>query len=533
MDGAEVTGAKHKALFAILATAPNGRATRAHLQSMLWGRSSYDGGQMSLRRALSDIKRTLGADIFETLFAPTNSEVSLDMGGVRLLGRPGSGAFLEGLDIPEDGFTAWRDGIRENPQQVFALYGPSHPARSMAVLPCISILPFRVVMGDDQHRVLGDWLAEQICRSMSRSRLVAVISHMSARTLAGSSVALSDVREKLAVDYVLTGSIRAAGDVIMLDADLVDARTGRILWTRHHQGTMADFISGESAAEFEIVSAIGRAIASDAIAHTSTRRLADIDDHYLLIAGVGQLHQLSLSSFAESREMIKEAIRRAPRTAEAHAWLADWYVKSVFNGWSTDRAADAGHARDATARALDIDPENAFCLTMDGTVQNTLIADPDAAMQAFDHALEINPNEALGHLQKGVLHAFNDEADMALSSVTNANRLSPTDPFGYFYNSMTATAYLSSELWEDALRFADKSLRHNDRHTSTLRAKLTALYMLGRLDEAHETYTLLKRRDPEFSVEHYAKHHPAAAYRTGQTAITAMRALEHWAPKSD
>ncbi|MEM9350583.1 MAG: hypothetical protein AAGA47_09995 [Pseudomonadota bacterium] len=522
----EVTGAKHKALFAILATAPNGRATRTHLQQMLWGMSSYDGGQQSLRRALSDIKRALGSEVYEDVIAPTNAEIKLDMSKVKVAGQPGRGSFLEGLSIPEAAYEAWRDQIRANPDQIFALFGPTHTTPTQAVLPAVSILPFRVVIGEEQHGVLGDWLAEQICRSMSRSRLVAVISHMSARNLASTSVALEDVREKLAVDYCLSGSIRAAGDKILLDADFLDARNGRILWTRHFEGTMADYISGESEAEYEIVSAIGRAIASEAIQHTAKRRLKDIEDHHLLIAGVGKLHQLRFSSFVESREIIKEAIRRAPQTAEAHAWLADWYVKSVFNGWSTDRAQDMQQAKDATARALDIDPENAFCLTMDGTVQNTLWTRPDLASASFEHALTINPNEALCHLQKGVLHAFNDEADAAIESVRTANRLSPTDPFGYFYNSMTATAYLSSERWQEALDHAEHSLRHNDRHTSTLRAKLTALYRLGRLDEARETFEQLKRREPDFSVEAYAAHHPAAAFRTGQNVIEALRALE-------
>ena len=525
-DSFEVSGAKHKGLFAILATSPNGRATRTHLQKMLWGMSSYDGGQQSLRRALSDIKRVMGEATFDEVISATNAEIRLDMAKVVLASQPGRGTFIEGLDIKEISFEAWRDQIRENPDQIFALYGPTHSSPTQAVLPAISILPFRVVMGDQQHAVLGDFLAEQICRSMSRSRLVAVISHMSAREVASKSVGLTTVREKLAVDYYLSGSLRAAGDRILLDADFIDARTGRILWTRSFNETMASYISGESPAEYEVVSAIGRAIASEAINHTAKRRLRDIEDHHLLVAGVGKLHQLRFGSFAESRELIKEAIRRAPQTAEAHAWLADWYVKSVFNGWSTNRDADVQHARDATARALDIDPENAFCLTMDGTVNNTLLVRPDLATTSFDQALVINPNEALCHLQKGVLHAFNDEAEAAITSVATANRLSPTDPFGYFYNSMTATAYLSSERWAEALSYAEKSLHHNDRHTSTLRAKLTALYRLGRTDEALEVFTQLKRREPDFSVEHYAKHHPAASFRTGQHVIEALRAMK-------
>ncbi len=55
-----ITGAKHKALFALLATAPFGRRTRAFLQETLWGTACYDTGRQSLRRALSDIKHLMG-----------------------------------------------------------------------------------------------------------------------------------------------------------------------------------------------------------------------------------------------------------------------------------------------------------------------------------------------------------------------------------------------------------------------------------------------------------------------------------------
>ncbi|MEM1237590.1 MAG: hypothetical protein AAGI10_11505 [Pseudomonadota bacterium] len=524
-DVFEVSGAKHKGLFAILATAPNGRATRTHLQQMLWGASSYDGGQQSLRRALSDIKRVIGDTVYEEVISATNAEITLDMSKVTLAGQPGRGTFLEGLDIKAAPFESWRDQIRANPDQIFALYGPTHASPNQAVVPAISILPFRVVFGDQQHSVLGDFLAEQICRSMSRSRLVAVISHMSARTLASTSVALDDIRRKLAVDYCLTGSIRVAGERILLDVDFLDARSGRILWTRAFNETMAEYISGESAAEYEIVSAIGHAIASDAIKHTQKRRLKDIEDHHLLVAGVGLMNQLRFSSFVESREMIKEAIQRAPRTSEAYAWLADWHIKSVYNGWSTDRAADARKARDATARALDIDPDNSFSLTMDGTVLNTLVQDPDEAGRRFDHALSLNPNESLCYLQKGVLHAFQDQADRAVMSVEKANKLSPIDPFGYFYDSLTATAYLASEDWENALKFTDRSLLRNERHTSTLRTKLTAQYYLGRMDEARSTFEQLIRREPDFNVEHYIKMHPAAGNKVGRHVIKALEAL--------
>ncbi len=47
----EIKGAKHRALIALLVTAPLGRRTRSFLQETLRGGSCYDTGRQSLRRA--------------------------------------------------------------------------------------------------------------------------------------------------------------------------------------------------------------------------------------------------------------------------------------------------------------------------------------------------------------------------------------------------------------------------------------------------------------------------------------------------
>lgn len=522
-DGYEVSGAKHKALFALLATAPMGRCTRAHLQDTLWGTACYDSGRQSLRRALSDIKRQMGDD-FGQMITSTNSEITLDLSQVTFAGQPGRGTFLEGLNIRETGFVLWLEGIRSNASQIYSLYGPTSRSATQAVLPTISIVPFQMVFGDDKHAVLGDFLAEQICRSLSRSNLVAVISHLSARALTQSTVALADVRDTLAVDYYVQGSLRVIDGAMILDADFIDATSGRILWTRNFKGPIAEFMSGESAAEAEIVSTVGRTIASDAIAHTKGRALHEIEDHRLLISGVGQMHQLRFANFVDSRNLIEEAIRRAPQTAEAHAWLAEWYVMSIFNGWSANRDHDTQQAVDSTARALDIDPDNAFCMTIDGVVHNNLLQRLDIAEERFGSALRLNPNESMSWLLSGVLHAFRDEGGEAVSRVERARNLSPIDPFGYFYDSLSASAYLADEDYEQALLYADRSLALNDRHFSTLRARICALHYLGRDQDARTTASELMRRMPNFTVDGYLREHPASDHKLGRNVATAMRA---------
>jgi TolB-like protein/Tfp pilus assembly protein PilF len=517
----EITGAKHRAMFALLATAPFGRRTRTYLQSLLWGTSCYDGGQQSLRQALSTVKGVMGTD-FDRLLKVNNTEITLDLSKVHFIGRPGGGEFLEGLDIRDDEFNDWLRGIRQSPEQLFSLFSASTQPPPPSILPTIAILPFRLVYGSPDHAVLGDWLAEEICRSLSRSNLLAVISHLSARELSSSRIELARVREALKVDYCIAGSLRVTNGQVTLDADCLDAQSGRILWTRQFSGGLLEFTEARSLPVSEIVRTIGQTIASDAVHHAMGRTLSSLADHQLLIAGVGMMHQLKLSSFAQSRALIEEAILRAPRAPEPHAWLAEWYVTSVFNGWTTDRLRDIGMALDCTARALDIDPENSFALTTDGVAHNNLLMRMDKAQQRFDAALERNPNEAMAWLSSGVLSAYRDDGADAIMRVEKALHLSPLDPFGYLYDSLASTAYLAAEDFERTLDYADRSLMKNDRHLSSLRVRICALHHLGRGEDAREAAATMMRLQPDFTVADYRRSHPAADYRIGKNVSSAL-----------
>jgi TolB-like protein len=520
-EGFEITGAKHKALFALLATAPFGRRTRSFLQETLWGVACYDTGRQSLRRALADIKLVMGGAFSETL-SSNNSDVALDLSRVSFIGHPGQGAFLEGLDIRETGFQQWLAGIRQNPGQLEGLFSLGARA-DIAILPSVAVLPFRT-FGDASDATIGDWLAEEMSRSLSRSRLLAVISHLSCRELAAGGIDIVRVRSSLQADYCLTGSLRRMGAELVLDADFIDVRTGRILWTRQLTAPVAAFFTEAETGIAGLVGAVGAAIADEALTHVASRRVGEVEDHRLVVAGVRLMGRSTLRELARSRELLDEAARRAPHVAEVHAWLSKWHILSVFNGWSVDPARDTQLALDVAARALDLSPENTLCLTIDGLAQNNLLKRMDIAQKRYDAALAINPSDSLSLLLRGTLHAFRDNPAAALAETDKARRLSPLDPFRYFYDSLSATACLSAGQHQRALDFAESSLSLNDRHTSSLRSKIVALHNLGRGPELRTAAAELMRQMPDFTVDGYLRSHPAAHHEFGRRAAEAFRA---------
>lgn len=517
----EIRGAKPRALFALLATAPLGRRSRRYLQQTLWGGAGYDAGHQNLRRALSDLRKLLGAG-FDRFVHCTSQDIELDLEFVRFIGDPGDGAFLEDLQIHQPEFLAWLGSIRANPAQVEALYRAA--PRISRAKPKVTVLPLRGLSPDAELGALGDWVAEEICRSLSRSNLLLVISHLSSRAVSHAPVTLPVLRDTLDVDFVLTGGLRRHGGQIIADMEFVDARSGAILWSRQIVKPAEHFPAEMHERLANVVQSIGRSMAELSIRAARSRPLPAMEDHELLIAGVSLMHRPQLRDFIQARGLLEELIARDPGSSDLHAWLGKWFVLCVFNGWSADREGDVARALACTSRALDLDPESSFGLTIDGFAHNNLKADLATAARRYDLALSVNPNEPLSWLLRGALSAFQDEGAAAIEETEMARRLSPIDPFGYFYDSLASTAHVAAGNYARALELADLSWAANDRHISTLRVRITALHCLGRGGEAREAAGELMRRQPGFRLEEYRRSHPSVQHKVGQKVLEAMSA---------
>ena len=519
----DITGAKHRALFALLVTAPLNRRSRSFLQETLWGFADYESGHQNLRRALSDLRKILGED-FDRILTVTNKEIEIDMTRVKVIGHPSDGPFLDDLNVRDPSFVAWRDSIRADPSSVKALCFISNNRGPIRIRPRVCALPLTVPPGDADLTIAGDWIAEETSRMMSRSSLLSVISHLSGRAMSKRFVDIVHVRETLDVDYLLTGSMRRQGDTLIADLDFTDVHSGTLLWNRHLSCPMAHFSQEASGWLVNVVQSVGRAIAETTLSAGRQTPLPDLPDHKLLIAGATAMHHPKLGDFLRARQFLDEAAARAPANPHIFAWLGKWYVLSVFKNYSADRQGDTQKALDCTARALDLDPQSSFGLTIDGFVNGNILKNMDVAERRYSAAQDINPSESLSWLLRGSLMAFRDEGQSAIRATTMARDLSPIDPFGYYFDSLASSAHLAGGDYEKALELADRSLESNDRHISTLRTRIAALHALDRGAEARETAQDLLRRFPYFSLDDYRRTHPSADSKTGKLVVSALAA---------
>ena len=235
------------------------------------------------------------------------------------------------------------------------------------------------------------------------------------------------------------------------------------------------------------------------------------------------MHRLSRESFNDAYRLLETLIERASRQATPYAWLANWYVLKVQQGWSDNREKDGKLALECTRRALEADPHSSLAHTIDGFVHTNLLRRLDTGLECYERALENNPNEALAWLLKGTLHAFMGQGLKAVDETQKALRLTPLDPHRYFYDSLAATACLSAHQYENAELLAIRSLNTNRVHTSTLRVLASSQWLQGKHDEARESAQRLMRLEPSLTVSGWLARSPSAAHEIGSEWATVLR----------
>lgn len=389
--------------------------------------------------------------------------------------------------------------------------------------PAIAVVPFAPRRTGEDDPVIGDVLAEETIRALSRTPDLDLISRLSTSAFRGRDLGPSEIGAHLSADYVLSGAYHCAGERVSLDLELAEAKSGRILWIEHLEDDLAGLLSGDQELIGRIVGAVGAAVMRRELQRSKVHPLPTLQSYTLLLGAITLMHRLSPSDFDEARKLLQTLADRRSREPAALAWLANWHVLRVQQGWSPDQCQDTYLALECTKRALDADPDCSLALTIDGFVHTNLLKRLDVARERYQRALVTNPSNARAWLLKGTLHAFAGEGSQAVVHSRRALQLSPLDPHRYFYDSLAATAYLSAHKFEHALRAAERSLRANRTHTSTLRATAIAQWQLGRHDEARRTVQQLLRLEPSLTITRWRERSPSAEYDIGKEWAEALR----------
>ncbi len=369
--------------------------------------------------------------------------------------------------------------------------------------PSIAVLPFINMSGDPREDYFSDGLTEQIITNLSTFHGLFVIARNSTFVYKGKPVKIQKVAEDLGVRYVMEGSVQKSGDKVRITAQLVDAITGRHVWTEHYDREFKDIFALQDEITIKIMQAMRIKLTDGEQARRWTKGgTKNLKAYVLNYQGCGFIGHGTKQDNDTARHLFEEAIAIDPKYACAYINLGMTYFWDARNGWSESLAKSIQRALELAQKALAMDDSLDLGHSLLGAIY-LVMRQHDKAIVEGERAVALNPNGALAFIFLAGIVGVSGKWEESVMYAKQSIRLSPfPGPLQY---DVLGRAYFMTGKYDEAILILKKAVEMN---LDFLPAHifLAACYSsIGRDAEANASAKEVLRINPKFGIESYAK----------------------------
>jgi DNA-binding SARP family transcriptional activator/TolB-like protein len=401
--------------------------------------------------------------------------------------------------------SAWR--AMQGPAQLPAMpAGIPDQSEMAAELPVsqrhrasLAIMPFiERTEGGWRDGGLADGLTQDIITRLARLRTLFVIARGSVYVLAERGLGALEAGQKLKVDYVTTGTVDIRQDGFSLAIELIEVRSGRVVWSERFERTTRDTLGMLDEVGNQIVSSLSSEI------ETVERNLAVLKPPSSLNAweayhrGLWHMYRFTKAENETARHFFQASVELDPTFARAHAGLSFTHWQSAFQHWG-DKQQDRDLAYAAAGQSLiadDHDPAAHWAmgraLWMRGREDQSLVE--------LEQAVELSPNFALGHYALSFVQSQSGDPRAAIAAADHSRHLSPFDPLLFGMLGARAMAHVRLGQFEEAADWALKAAARPNAHATIMAIAAHCLALTGRIEEARTMMAAIRANLPGYGI---------------------------------
>lgn len=291
----------------------------------------------------------------------------------------------------------------------------------------IAVLPFSNVNADPEMDYLTDGVTESLMQSLQQLPHLRVKARGAVFAFKGQEIDPRQVGKRLQVQVVLTGRLQRQGDQLQIAVELVDARTGTLLWSENYPRPLVEVQAVQTEIAREITSKLRLRLSGAQQQQLAARYTQNGGAYQLYLLGRYHWNKRSPDGMLKSVEYFRQASEQDPDFALAYVGLADAYNTLGAYRVKPPREIEP-FARAAIERALQIDDRLADAHASLGKLLTDYSWEWGKAEAQFQRAFELNPNYANGHHWYSSLLGAQGRFDEALREILLADDLDAHAP---------------------------------------------------------------------------------------------------------
>ena len=280
----------------------------------------------------------------------------------------------------------------------------------------IAVLPFIDESADPDAQYINDKIAESLINSLSKLPQLRVVPRSVVAGYKGKEMDPRKVGEELNVRAVVTGRIRRHGDILNIQADLIDLENVAQLWGQHYDHKVSDVLL--------VQDDISRDIFENLRVKLNVEEKKQLEAYRLYLKGRNAWNKRTGDALQEAIDFFNQAIAIDPNYGAAYAGLADCYNMLVVYG-RLEPKEGFPKAKEAAERALEIDESSAEAHSSLAFIKFRWDWDRSATEREFQTAIKLKPAYAPAHQWYSSYLVAVERFDEAIAEAKRTEELEP------------------------------------------------------------------------------------------------------------
>ncbi len=348
----------------------------------------------------------------------------------------------------------------------------------------IAVLPFANMSAEKEQVYFSDGLSEEIRSALSRNPALKVAAPTSANTFRDRVADAKVIGAKLGVAYLLEGSVRRAGEVVRIAAQLSDTKSGFSKWSQSFDRQLTDVFAVQSEIAAIVAEALAVRVSSSAAAVGGTTNVLAYDPFLRGRAlfnsdGGEDADRAALAQF-------EAAIAADPKYAAAHA-ARSRSILAIANQYAqaSDLRRLYDDGLDNAKRAVALAPDLAAAQLALGQAYSSAKLDVKSASVPFERAATLGKGDADIQILYAVFSARAGRKQQAIDAAARAMDLDRLNPLTF--RAAGLVQYFARD-FEAAIPLSRQALTLNPKLRNANGNIGNCKLMLGRFVEAQEAF---------------------------------------------